>query len=120
MHDDKVDWVSQQYWFDGFLGSCGGSYVGQTQWQMAMHPCMSTIVPDVSGLGVAINTVHHHMFQNAYARSVGKGEDKVQVPYFELEGQMREETLATGYFNEPLHKPLSGSTISSHFGFTLV
>jgi uncharacterized protein len=72
---DLVEWVSQQDWFDGFLGSRGGSYVGQTQWHMAMHPRMSTIVPEVSGLGVAVNTVHLHMFANAYARSVGKGED---------------------------------------------
>jgi predicted acyl esterase len=104
---DFVGWIGQQAWFDGFLGSFGGSYVGQTQWQMAIHPKMSTIVPAVSGLGIAINTMHLHMFNNAYARSVGKGEDKVAIPFFELEGQMREETLATGYFNEPLHRPPS-------------
>jgi predicted acyl esterase len=109
---DLVEWVSQQAWFDGFLGACGGSYSGQTQWQMAMHPSVSTIVPDVSGLGVAINTVHLHMFNNAYARSVGKGENKIAVPYFELEGQIVEETLATGYFNEPLHKPLSEALLA--------
>jgi predicted acyl esterase len=109
---DFVEWVGQQAWFDGFLGACGGSYVGQTQWQMAMHPRMSTIVPEVSGLGVAVNTVHLHMFLNSYARSVGKGEDKVPVPYFELEGHMLEETLATGYFNEPLQKPLSDALLA--------
>jgi putative CocE/NonD family hydrolase len=37
---------------------------------------------------------------------VGKGEDKVGVPYQQLEGMMQDETLATGYFNEPLHPPL--------------
>jgi putative CocE/NonD family hydrolase len=73
---------------------------------------MSTIVPDVSGLGFAVNTVHLHMFNNAYARSVGKGENKVTVPFFELEGQMIEETWATGYFNEPLHQPLSEALLS--------
>jgi uncharacterized protein len=104
---DFVDWVSQQTWCDGFLGSCGGSYVGQTQWQMAQHPKMSTIVPDVSGLGVAVNTGRLHMFLNAYARSVGKGEEKLDVPYFELEGQLLKETLSTGFFNDPLHRPLS-------------
>jgi predicted acyl esterase len=103
---DLVEWVSKQNWFDGFLSSCGGSYLGQTQWHMSMHPSMTTIVPEVSALGVAVNTVHIHMFANAYALSVGKGKDKIAVPYFELEGQMLEETLATGYFNEPLHKPL--------------
>jgi len=104
---DLVEWVSKQHWFDGFLGACGGSYVGQTQWHMAMHPRMSTIVPEVSGLGVGINTTHLHMFANAYGRSVGKGEGKIAVPYSELEGQMLKETLATGYFNAPLHKPFS-------------
>src|SRR5262249_31536076 len=44
---DLIEWLSKQPWFDGFVGSCGGSYVGQTQWQMAMHPAMSTIVPGV-------------------------------------------------------------------------
>jgi uncharacterized protein len=81
---------------------------------MAMHPRMSTIVPEVSGLGVAINTVHLHMFCNSYARSVGKGEDKVAVPYTELEGQMLEETLATGYFNEPLHTPFSAALLERY------
>jgi predicted acyl esterase len=110
---DLVEWISQQTWFDGFLGSLGGSYVGQTQWQMAMHAAMSTIVPAVSGLGIAVNTAHLHMLNNAYARSTGKGqdkrktEDKAAVPLFELEEQMVNETQATGYFNEPLHKPFS-------------
>lgn len=106
---DLVEWISGQDWFGGFLGACGGSYVGQTQWQMAMHPATSTIVPEVSGLGVAINTVHLHMFANAYARSVGKGSDKVDVPYTELEAQMVDETLATGFFNEPLERPFPGA-----------
>lgn len=109
---DLVEWVNSQAWFDGFLGSCGGSYIGQTQWHMAMHPKMSTIVPEVSGLGVAVNTVHLHMFCNAYARTVGRGEAKVSVPYFELEGEMLDETWSTGYFNEPLYRPLSASVLS--------
>jgi predicted acyl esterase len=104
---DFVAWVCRQAWCDGFIASCGGSYVAQTQWQMAQHPRMSTIVPDVSGLGVAVNTGRFHMFLNAYARSVGKGEEKCDVPYFELEGRMLNETLATGLFNEPLHRPFS-------------
>jgi hypothetical protein len=108
---DLVEWIGKQAWFDGFLGSCGGSYIGQTQWQMALHPRMSTIVPDVSGLGVAVNTAHLHMFLNSYARSVGKGEDKIGVPYFDLEEQMLDETLATGFYNEPLHKPLSDALL---------
>ncbi len=104
---DFVDWASRQPWRDGFLASCGGSYVGQTQWHMAQHPEMDTIVPDVSGLGVAVNGGRLHMFLNAYARSVGKGEGKLDVPYHELEGLILKETLSTGFFNEPLEQPLS-------------
>ena len=103
---DLVEWIASQRWFDGFLGSFGGSYLGQTQWHMAMHPRMSAIAPEVSGLGVAVNTARLYMFSNAYARSVGKGDDKLDVPSFELEGQMLDETLAGGFFNDPLEKPL--------------
>jgi uncharacterized protein len=101
---DFVEWMAEQSWFNGFIGSCGGSYLGQMQWQMAMHPKMSTIVPEVSGLGIAVNTAHLHMFCNAYARSVGKGEGKASVPYFELEEQILDETMSTGFFNDPLYK----------------
>jgi uncharacterized protein len=111
---DLVEWISRQPWFDGFLGSFGASYDGQTQWPMAMHPHMSTIVPEVSGLGIAINTLHLHMFANSYARSVGKGEGKVDVPYFDLEEQMLAETLSTGYFSEPLYQPFPKALVSAY------
>jgi uncharacterized protein len=103
---DYVEWITRQGWFDGFIGSLGGSYVGATQWCMAMHPAMSATVPEVAGLGIAINSVRAHMFLNSYARAVGKGEDKLDVPFEDLEGVMHDETLATGYFNGPLYKPL--------------
>jgi putative CocE/NonD family hydrolase len=108
---DLVDWISRQDWFDGFVGSLGGSYVGQTQWCMATHPRMSAIVPEVSGLGVAINTAHLHLFLDAITRSVGKGEGKVPVHYSEMEHLLMEETLAGGYFNEPLHQPFSAALV---------
>jgi uncharacterized protein len=103
---DFAEWITRQDWHDGFIGSLGSSYVGATQWCMAVHPAMSATVPAVAGLGVAVNSVRAHMFMNAYARSVGKGDDKVDVPFEDLEAVMHEETLATGYFNEPLYKPL--------------
>jgi predicted acyl esterase len=111
---DFVDWVTRQEWFDGFLGSCGGSYNAQTQWCMAMHPRMSAIAPEVGGLGIAFYTVHFYMFLNAYSRSVGKGADKVPVSYEVLERQMLDETLAGGYFNEPLHKPFSDALLERY------
>ena len=108
---DLIEWITHQDWHDGFIGSTGGSYVGQTQWCMALHPAMSAIVPEVSGLGVGINTVHLHMFVNAYARSMGNGDDILDVSYEDLEGIMLDETLATGYFNEPLYKPLDRKSV---------
>jgi predicted acyl esterase len=104
---DFVQWITQQSWYGEFIGACGGSYVGQTQWCMAVHPRMSTIVPEVSGLGVASHTAHVYMIINAYARSVGKGEGNVSIPYSELERSTVRETLAGGYFNDPLHPPFS-------------
>lgn len=108
---DLIDWITKQDWFGGFIGSLGSSYSGQTQWCMATHPAMSTIVPGVSGLGIAFITAHLHMFINAVSRSVGKGEDKVAIPYDEMERLMVEETMAGGYFNEPLHKPFSEALV---------
>jgi uncharacterized protein len=108
---DLVEWVSQQPWCDGFIGSCGSSYVGQTQWSMGLHPKMSTIVPDVSGLGVAVNTMRLHMLVNAYARSVGKGSQSA-VPFYELEAQMLEETLETGVFNDPFEQEIGADLIT--------
>lgn len=103
---DFVTWVTGQDWFGGFLGGLGGSYVGGTQWCMSMHPAMTTIAPEVAGLGVATRAgVRFHMFANAYARTVGKGADKVAVDMYEMERRMLGETLATGYFNDPLLPP---------------
>ena len=111
---DFVEWVINQPWFDGFLGACGSSYLAQTQWCMATHPRMSTIVPEVSGLGIAIRTARLYMFLNAYSRSVGKGADKVAVPHEQLERAMLQETLDGGYFNEPLHQPFSAGLLEDY------
>ena len=108
---DLIEWITHQDWYGGFIGSTGGSYVGQTQWCMAMHPAMSATAPEVSGLGVGINHLHLHMFVNAYARSMGNGDDILDVSYEDLEGIMLDETLATGYFNEPLYKPLPDAVL---------
>ncbi len=102
---DFVEWISAQDWCDGFIGAVGGSYVGQVQWPMATHPKMTTIVPDVSGLGVGAKTANLHMVVNALARTIGKGEDKVELPYWALEPMMLDETLSTGLYNEPVVSP---------------
>lgn len=105
---DLVEWVSKQDWFDGFISACGSSYIGQTQWCMALHPHMSTFVPEVSGLGIVpISTAHLYIYINASARALGKGKDKVAVHYTEMERLFEKETMSGGYFNEPLHPPFS-------------
>lgn len=111
---DLVDWIVRQSWCDGFVAGCGGSYAGQTQWCMATHPRMSAIAPEVSGLGIARNTARLYMFLNAFARSIGKGADQVPAPLAELERSMLVETLAGGYFNEPLHEPLPQALLALH------
>lgn len=103
---DFVEWIGDQDWYDGFIGSLGGSYVGQVQWPMATHPKMTTIIPEVSGLGVAVKTAAYHMVVNALARTIGHGEEKVDVPFWQLEGIMLDETWSTGFFNEPFVSPL--------------
>jgi predicted acyl esterase len=111
---DLVEWVSKQGWFDGFLGGCGGSYDANTQWDMARHPKMSAIAPEVGGLIASWQTVRFHNLLNAYSRTVGKGEGKLQRSYRELEREMIEETLAGGYFNEPLHVTLRDSLLDRY------
>jgi predicted acyl esterase len=109
---DFVDWISQQQWFGEFLGALGGSYLAATQWCMAMHPSMSAIAPEVGGLGVTGTTrPSFYMFSNAYSRTVGKGRDKVAVGYDEMERSMLDETLAGGYFNEPLYSEFPGALV---------
>jgi putative CocE/NonD family hydrolase len=81
---------------------------------MAMHPATSAIAPEMSGLGIANNTAHIYTPLNAYARSVGKGTDKVPIPYTALERQMLDETLAGGYFNEPLFQAISPTLLASY------
>jgi uncharacterized protein len=109
---DLIDWITRQDWYGGFIGSFGGSYLGQTQWCMAQHPAMSAILPNVSGLGIApAVTARTYMFLNAYAHSIGKGAGKVPVPYTDMERVYEEETMAGGFFNEPLRPEFPASVL---------
>jgi predicted acyl esterase len=112
---DFVEWATQQPWFNGFLGSFGGSYVGSTQWGMSMHPRTSAIAPEVAGIGIsASDTPNFYMFVNAFSRVVGKGTDKVAIPLSEMERLILAETLAGGYFNEPLRVPLREAVLERY------
>lgn len=46
-----ADWIAEQPWFDGRLGSYGASYMGFTQWALA-----STEPPHLKAMSVALST----------------------------------------------------------------
>jgi hypothetical protein len=46
-----ADWIAEQPWFDGHLGSYGGSYMGFTQWALA-----STRPPHLKAMAVGLST----------------------------------------------------------------
>jgi putative CocE/NonD family hydrolase len=54
------------------------------------------------------------MLVNAFSRSVGKGADKIPIPLSEMERQMLQETLAGGYYNEPLELPLRDAVLEQY------
>src|SRR5437867_8864293 len=105
---DTVEWITQRPWYDGAIGGVGGSYAGETQWCMSLHPAMTAIAPEVGSIGRRMwAPVKRHMFANAYVRSVGKGASKLPTatglsavedhPMWAMERAMLPETLATGY-----------------------
>lgn len=94
---DFVEWVTHQPWWDGHIFGCGSSYRASTQWCMAAHPKMTSVVPEFGGLGVVFRSAKLHMFLNAYSKTVGKGAGKVSVPFTEMERLMLQETLEGGW-----------------------
>ena len=48
---DTADWITDQAWFNGSLGSFGASYMGFTQWALA-----STRPPYLKAMAVALST----------------------------------------------------------------
>jgi predicted acyl esterase len=120
---DLVEWISRQDWCDGFIGSFGGSYEAWTQYSHAFHPAMSTIVPQVGGhaAGLPHTRPSLYMFVNAYGRTIGKGENvdaeqsaDVILDLAAVERAMLSETLAGGFFNEPLHPVLPDALLQEH------
>jgi hypothetical protein len=80
---------------------------------MAMHPRMTAIAPEVAGLGIApSNGVRFHLYVNSYSKSVGKGAGKVAIDHNDMERRMQAETMASGYFREPLQQPFSPALLA--------
>ena len=48
---DTADWIASQSWFNGRMGTFGGSYMGFTQWALA-----STKPPHLKAMAVALST----------------------------------------------------------------
>lgn len=48
---DSVEWIANQSWCDGNVGTAGGSYLAQLQWQTAMEnpPHLKAMAPMISG-----------------------------------------------------------------------
>ncbi|TDC53275.1 CocE/NonD family hydrolase [Jiangella ureilytica] len=113
---DLVDWITRQDWYSGFVGALGGSYAGWMQWCMALHPAMSALAPEVAGFGVGRpgRGPNSYLFVNSYSRSVGKGADQLALGYEETERRMRAETLAGGWFNEPMDAPFSAPLLDRY------
>ncbi len=66
---DTDEWIGKQSWFDGKLGTMGGSYYGYTQWAQAvrgsrylttMIPAVTT--PDIYGNWIFIDGALHYGF----------------------------------------------------------
>ncbi|SMD26910.1 CocE/NonD family hydrolase [Kibdelosporangium aridum] len=56
---DTVAWLRKQDWFDGRLATAGGSYLGYTQWSLAMDP-----PPELTAMVVMIGV--HDIGRAAY------------------------------------------------------
>ena len=48
---DTADWIASRSWFNGRMGTFGGSYMGFTQWALA-----STKPPHLKAMAVALST----------------------------------------------------------------
>lgn len=59
-----LDWIAQQSWFGGALGTFGASYVGYTQWAVAADapPYLKALVPLVTGANLARAFLHDGAF----------------------------------------------------------
>jgi uncharacterized protein len=57
---DTVEWIANQPWCNGNVGTAGGSYLGTTQWVLAQEnpPHLKAIAPWISGSGMLPNRLN--------------------------------------------------------------
>jgi putative CocE/NonD family hydrolase len=64
---DSVDWVISQPWSNGRVGAYGASYLGMTQWAIAItgHPALKAVAPTMTSLdwfkGVLVSPWRCHL-----------------------------------------------------------
>jgi len=100
---DTVEWISRQSWFNGKLGTWGGSYFGYTQWALSPGNEKLTAMNQLYGTGSIYKFVYrggalsyvqmvpwNTSMENAYREKQGI-KDKIKV-----------DLLKAGYYNEPI------------------
>lgn len=94
---DCIDWVSQQPWCNGMIGTVGGSYVGLTQWQAAQNSSKIVCsVPQVSYSNLYHNWIYTGgAFQLAFNTSWGiaTGSRGHQRQYLSFPDEISQATL---------------------------
>ncbi|MBS0282385.1 MAG: CocE/NonD family hydrolase, partial [Proteobacteria bacterium] len=95
---DTDEWFGSQPWFDGNLGTMGGSYVGYTQWAQAIRGskylkamAMTVTTPDIYGNWIYIDGALHYGFD---------------LPWGGLSMSGHVSQSANGFEWEPIYKNL--------------
>ena len=100
---DTCKWISRQPWFNGKLGSWGGSYFGYTQWTMAPDNPYLTAMNPMFGTG----NIFHFIFRGGaltYVQMI-PWNTNMQNEWYKKEGinkQIKIELLKGGYYNYPI------------------
>ena len=99
---DADEWFGSQPWFDGNLGTMGGSYVGYTQWAQAirgskylkaMIPYITT--PDIYGNWIYIDGALHYGFD---------------LPWGGIDMDSHVSQYTAGFEWDPIYKHLPAAT----------
>ncbi len=99
---DTVDWIAEQPWYNGKLGTLGGSYFGYTQWEAALDnpeiDCMVPIFTSPSIFGIIFNggAMEYIMVEGWLAGMDAQVTDSEWNP-----------DLETGFYNAPMRKAKS-------------
>ncbi|MFN0167591.1 MAG: CocE/NonD family hydrolase [Bryobacteraceae bacterium] len=76
---DTIEWAARQPWSNGKVGTEGGSYLGNVQWQAAAQtpPSLVAIFPAVASTSLYHNTFYHG---GAFKLAVSYGWGAIRMP----------------------------------------